>query len=85
MIDFCGNVLKPTLGDAFIAEPWLVFLRNSHIDALNQCASGARPHHRLHKMLPVRESYALLLPDYCSSIAQCEITAPSMSKLDHLC
>lgn len=64
MISFIDVVLKPLFG-SFIDIPKLVYLTSNHVEVINTIAEGSRPGHRLHKSIEVKDSYALLLPDYC--------------------
>lgn len=56
--------LLPRFGK-LIELPKMISLSKHQVAVLNAVACSKRPPNRLHKNLPAKECYALLLPDFC--------------------
>ncbi|KAG8185902.1 hypothetical protein JTE90_028902 [Oedothorax gibbosus] len=65
-ISMVKNVMKPLLGENLVNCPAIVFLHSEDIKMLNNLFSTKRPDFRKHKHVKEEDSYALVLPDYCT-------------------
>ena len=66
LIKYQENVIGSLINNAFLDVPLLVKLSRQQVALISSATQSCRPKHRLVKGLALRETTALLLPDYCS-------------------
>lgn len=65
LVTFQRDVIRKILTTDSLDVPYIVKLSEEQVSIINSLIESYRPCHRLQKSIPVRDTFALLLPDYC--------------------
>ena len=65
LVRFHKDVMSRILNKAFLQIPTFVRLRSPQLSDIHNITEPHRPKHRMTKRVPVRDTIALLMPDYC--------------------